>query len=87
MVRIFPYHVNHHVAQSVDRQGSESSLKDVHGMKDKAATQKDSAIDKLFCSKFERMAEIRYSSASNKSRTYQLRRLQNRTADRDTALR
>jgi len=31
MVRTFPYHVNHHVAQSVYRQGSESSLADVDG--------------------------------------------------------
>jgi len=39
-----------------------------HGIEDKSATQKDSAIDKLFCSKFERTVEMRYSSASNKSR-------------------
>ena len=40
----------------------------LHGIKVKAATQKDSAIDKLFCSNFERTAELRYYSASNKSR-------------------
>jgi hypothetical protein len=40
----------------------------VHANEDKAATQKDSAIDKLFCSNIERKAEIRYSSASNKGR-------------------
>jgi hypothetical protein len=40
----------------------------LHGVEDKVAAQKDSAIDKLFCSNFERMAELRYSSASNKSR-------------------
>ncbi len=31
MVRNFPYHVNHHVAQPVDRQGPESSLADADG--------------------------------------------------------
>ena len=38
------------------------------GIEDKAAAQKDSAIDKLFRSKFERTAEVRYSSALNRSR-------------------
>jgi hypothetical protein len=57
-------------------------------IEDKAAAQKDSAIDKLFCSNFERMAEIRYNLASNKSR-YLLRYNPplNRAADRETALR
>jgi hypothetical protein len=70
------------------RSGSSLSIAKVdHGIEDKAATQKDSAIDKLFCSDFERMAKVRYSSAANKIATYKLSRLQNRTADLDTALR
>jgi hypothetical protein len=59
----------------------------VHGIEDKVVAQKDSPIDKLFCSNFERTAEMRYSSVSKKVAAYQLSRLQNRTADRDTALR
>jgi hypothetical protein len=53
-----------------------------HGAEDKAATEKDSAIDKLFCSNFERTAEMRYSSASNKSRyLFRCSRLLNRAAE------
>jgi hypothetical protein len=51
--------------------GSGSSLpiaQGVDGIEDKAATQKYSAIDKLFCSNLERTAEIQYSSTLNKSR-------------------
>ena len=54
-------------------RGSGSSLyiaQGVHGIEVKAATQKDSAIDKLFCSNFERTPEVRYNSASNKFATY-----------------
>jgi hypothetical protein len=70
------------------RYGSSLSIaQGAHGIQYKAVTQKDSAIDKLFCSNFERTAELRYSSILTKAATYQLSRLQNRTADRDTALR
>jgi hypothetical protein len=52
------------------RSGSSLSIAKVeYGIEDKATTQKDSAIDKLFCSNFERTAEVRYISVSNKSRT------------------
>jgi hypothetical protein len=54
------------------RSGSFLSIaQGVHDIEEKAAAQKDSAIDKLFCSKFERTAEVRYSSASDKSRYLQ----------------
>ncbi len=49
--------------------GSSLSIaQSVDGIQDRSAAQKDSVIDKLFCSNFERTAEMRYSSASNKSR-------------------
>ena len=60
----------------------------VRGILDKAATQKDSAIDKLFCSKFERSYQLLYRSGSNKSRyLFQLSLLQDRSGDSDAAQR
>jgi hypothetical protein len=51
------------------KSGSSLSIaQGVDGIEDKAATQKGSAIDKFFRSNFERTAEVRYSSASKKSR-------------------
>ena len=53
------------------RSGSPLSIAQVlHGIEDKAATQKDSAIDKFFCSKFERTAEIRYNLVYKKVAIY-----------------
>jgi hypothetical protein len=54
------------------RSGSSLSIpQGVDGIEDQSATQKYSAIDKLFCSDFERTAEIRYPYARKPIRTLQ----------------
>jgi hypothetical protein len=57
----------------------------VHGIQDKAVTQKDSAIDKLFVQTSN--VRLKYGTIQllTKAAIQQLSRLQNRTADRDTA--